>query len=337
MEQRILGKNGPSVSAIGLGCMGLSHAYGAPTAKAEARELLEAAIDFGITLFDTAEVYGTSDNPHHNETLLGELLEPYRKDLFIVTKFGISFGESPDGTTRSLLPDARPAAIRRSIEGSLRRLRTDHIDLYLQHRIDPAVEPEIVAETMAALIKEGKIRFWGISEANAGYLSRADAVCHVTAIENRYSMMARHHEALFPLLDRLGTAFIAFSPMANGLLTGHYSVSDHFDPATDYRAQMPQFRPESYQQNQQLMDYLEQLAIDRHATPAMLSLAWMMAKKDDLVPIPGTRHVFRLKEDIGAADIHLSPDEVETIDRALDRLPMSSVFGGSPIAQKVQP
>lgn len=334
MEYRQLGRSGLRVSAVGLGCMGLSHAYGAASTREEAEELLSAAVDFGVTLFDTAEVYGNEQAPHHNERLVGEILKPYRDRVVIATKFGISFDMSSSDTNHPLIPDARPQAIRRSVEGSLRRLQTDHIDLYYQHRIDPNTQPEEVAQVMADLIREGKILHWGVSEATEDYLRRAHRVCPITAIENRYSMMARWHERLFHVLEELGIGFVAFSPMANGLLTGNYDATSQFDAKTDYRAVMPQFQKDSFEQNRQLISLVEDIADQKHATPAMISLAWMLSKKDYIVPIPGTRKVYRLKEDIGAADIHLSKQEVADIDAALDRMPMSQVFGGSKVESK---
>lgn len=334
MEYRYLGKNGLKVSAVGLGCMGLSHAYGKPTDRKDAEELLGSAIDFGVTFFDTAEVYGSEDDPHHNERLVGEILKPYRDKIVLVTKFGISFDMSVEGATHPLIPDARPEVIRKSVEGSLQRLQTDHIDLYLQHRIDPNVAPEEVASVMADLIKEGKILHWGVSEATEDYIRRAQKVCPLTAIENRYSMMARWHEKLFPTLEELGIGFIAFSPMANGLLTGNYDVNSTFDKKTDFRASMPQFQKESFDENKQLLELVNYIADSKHATPAMISLAWMLSKKDYIVPIPGTRKVYRLKEDIGATDIHLTKQEVADIDAALDKIPMSKVFGGSKVETK---
>ena len=198
MEYRTLGLSGLRVSAVGLGCMGMSHAYGAPADKREMMELLADAVEMGYTFFDTAEAYGTADRPHDNEELLGEALRPFRDRVVIATKFGISFDRPEASGTHAVIPDSRPAAVRRSLEGSLRRLHTDRIDLYYQHRIDPAIEPEAVAEVMADLIREGKILHWGISETTEEYLRRAHRVCPVTAIQNRYSMMVRRHETLFP-------------------------------------------------------------------------------------------------------------------------------------------
>lgn len=331
METRTLGKDF-TVSAVGLGCMGFSHAYGAPTGHDEAVAAIRQAVEIGYTMFDTAEVYGTADDPHQNERLVGEALASCRDKVQIVTKFGIHFAES-DTPNKPLIPDARPETIRASVEGSLKRLGTDHIDLYFQHRIDPNVEPEVVAGVMADLMKEGKILHWGISEADADYLRRAHAVCPVTAVENRYSMMARQYEELFPLLEELKVGLVAFSPMANGLLTGRYGKNDRFDPKLDYRSSMPQFTPEAADQNRQLLALLDRLAGEKNGTPAQISLAWMLCKKPWIVPIPGTRRVERMKENAGAADIRLTAAEVAAIDRALDETPMSAVFGGSQIVK----
>ena len=331
MKYRTLGLCGLRVSSVGLGCMGMSHAYGAPSDKREMTALLADAVDMGYTFFDTAEIYGLPGQPHHNEELLGEALRPYRDHIVLATKFGLAFDAPETAGPHALIPDARPEIIRHAVEGSLRRLRTDHIDLYYQHRIDPSVEPETVAEVMADLIHEGKILHWGISEATEGYLRRAHRVCPVTAIQNRFSMMARWHESLLPVCEELGIGFVAYSPLANGLLTNCYAADTKFDPATDFRASMPQYRPESFEKNRTLFSLLEQLADEHHATASQVSLAWMMNKRPPIVPIPGTRHLCRLKENIGAADIYLTDEEVKAIDTALDNMEMSEVFGGSPI------
>lgn len=323
--------SGLRVSAVGLGCMGMSHAYGALADKREMTELLADVVEMGYTFFDTAEVYGTADRPHDNEELLGEALRPYRDRIVLATKFGLVFDNPEAAGPHPLLPDSRPETIRRSVEGSLRRLHTDHIDLYYQHRIDPTVEPETVAEVMAELIREGKILHWGISETTEEYLRRAHRVCPVTAIQNRFSMMARWHESLLPVVEELGIGFVAHSPLANGLLTNRYTADMAFDKATDYRASMPQYRKESFEKNRSLFALLEQLAEEHHATASQISLAWMMNKRPPIVPIPGTRHLCRLKENIGAADLNLSDAEVRSIDAALDAMEMSEVFGGSPV------
>ena len=324
---------GLAVSPVGLGCMGMSHAYGAPADRKAMKNLLADAVEMGYTLFDTAEIYGTDTNPHDNEDLLGEALRPYRDRVVITTKFGLTFDRSHEPGPYPLIPDSTPDSIRNAVEGSLCRLQTDHIDLYLQHRIDPHVEPEIVAETMSQLIQEGKILHWGISETTAEYLRRAHAVCPVTAIQNRYSMMARWHEDIFSTLEELNIGFIAFSPLANGLLSDFYTADSKFNPENDYRAAMPQFSRESFEENEMLFQLIRRLADEKHATPSQISLAWMLCKKPYIVPIPGTRHLCRLKENIGAANINLSTDEVESIDRQLDSIPMSEVFGGSKIVE----
>ncbi len=313
--------------------MGMSHAYGAPADRKAMKNLLADAVEMGYTLFDTAEIYGTDTNPHENEELLGEALRPYRDRVVITTKFGLTFDKSHEPGPYPLIPDSTPDSIRNAVEGSLCRLQTDHIDLYLQHRIDPHVEPEIVAETMSQLIQGGKILNWGISETTEEYLRRAHAVCPVTAIQNRYSMMARWHEDIFSTLEELNIGFIAFSPLANGLLSDFYTADSKFNPENDYRAAMPQFSRESFEENEMLFQLIRRLADEKHATPSQISLAWMLCKKPYIVPIPGTRHLCRLKENIGAADINLSTDEVEAIDRQLDSIPMSEVFGGSKIVE----
>lgn len=331
MEYRIVGLSGLRVSAVGLGCMGMSHAYGEPADWHNMAGLLADAVDMGYTFFDTAEVYGTPANPHDNEELLGNALKSFRDRIVIATKFGLTF-DHPDGDgPHILIPDSRPPIIRRSVEESLRRLQTDRIDLYYQHRIDPRIAPEEVAHMMASLIREGKILHWGISEATEGYLRRAHKVCPVTAVQNRYSMMARWHESLFPVLEELGVGFVAFSPLANGLLTACYTAQSKFDVQTDYRASMPQFRKESFEQNRPLFALISRLADEHHATPSQISLAWMMNKHPWLVPIPGTRHLCRLKENAGAADIKLTTEIIQQIDASLEYMKMSEVFGGSPI------
>ncbi len=329
MEYRNLGNRGLRVSAIGLGCMGMSHAYGAPADHREMTELLAKAVDTGYTFFDTAEVYGTPERPHDNEELLGKALKSYRNQVVIATKFGLRFDIESGKVPYPLITDSRPENIRRAVEGSLRRLQTDYIDLYYQHRPDPAVPIEEVAGVMHDLITEGKVLYWGLSEAPEADIRRAHAVCPLSAIQNRYSMMARWHEALFPVLEELGIGFVAFSPLANGLLSERYSAASRFETGTDYRATMPQFQPDSYEKNRNLFGLISRLAQEKNATPAQISLAWMLCKRPWIVPIPGTRKPDRLLENAGAADIILSDKEVKQIDRALDTMPMSDVFGGS--------
>ena len=333
MQYRTLGSD-LTVSAVGLGCMGMSHAYGAPADKKEMTELLAQAVDLGYTFFDTAEVYGTPEHPHDNEELVGAALKPYRDKIVLATKFGIHFDMSSTATNKPLVPDSRPEVIRASVEASLKRLGTDHIDLYYQHRLDPKIPIEEVAGVMADLIREGKITHWGLSEATEDTIRRAHAVCPVTAIQNRYSMMARWHEDLFPVLEELHIGYVAFSPLANGFLSGKYDKSSRFDAGTDYRSVMPQFQPENIDRNHDLLTLLQKLAGQNNATPAQISLAWMLCKKPYLVPIPGTRRLSCLLENAGATDVTLSAEEVAAIDKALDGMAMSEVFGGSKIVSK---
>lgn len=333
MNTRILGRD-LNVSAVGLGCMGMTHAYGAPADKREMTELIAQAVDQGCIFFDTAETYGTREYPHDNEELVGAALKPYRDKVVIATEFGIRFDRSSTAVNLPLITDSRPETIRASVEGSLKRLQTDHIDLYYQHRLDPEVPIEEVAGVMAELIQEGKITHWGLSEAKEETIRRAHAVCPVTAIQNRYSMMARWYEPLFPVLEELGIGYVAFSPMANGLLSGKYGKDTVFGGHEDYRSVMPQYQPENIERNQALLELLKNTAEEKNATPAQISLAWMLCKKPYMVPIPGTRKPERLTENLGAADVKLSATEVAALDAALDRIPMSEVYGGASVVQK---
>ena len=333
METRILG-NDLQVSAVGLGCMGMSHAYGPAADKEEMSRLLAQAVEMGYTFFDTAEVYGTPENPHDNEELLGNALKPFRNRIVLASKCGIRFDETASKVNKPLIPDGRPETIKASAEGSLRRLKTDHLDLYYIHRVDPKVPIEETAGAMKELIAEGKITHWGISEANEAILRRACRVCPVTAVQNRYSMMYRDYEALFPVLEELHVGFVAFSPLANGFLTAKYDKNSHFEAGTDYRSAMPQFSPEGMDKNEELIRRLREMAAQKNASPAQISLAWMLAKKPWIVPIPGTRKFERLSENARAADVKLTKQEVEELDRMLDTVPMSQVFGGSRIEEK---
>lgn len=333
MNTRVLGKD-LEVSAVGLGCMGMSHAYGAPADKREMTELIAQAVDQGCTFFDTAETYGTKERPHDNEEPVGAALKPFRNRVIIATKFGIRFDRSSKAVNLPLITDSRPETIRSSVEGSLKRLQTDHIDLYYQHRLDPEIPVEEVAGVMADLIREGRITHWGLSEAQEETIRRAHAVCPVTAIQNRYSMMARWYEPLFPVLEELGIGYVAFSPMANGLLSGKYGKDTVFGGREDYRSIMPQYQPENMERSRELLDLLQHTAREKNATPAQISLSWMLCKKPYLVPIPGTRRSERLTENLGAADVKLSAEEVSILDKALDRIPMSEVYGGAPVTRK---
>lgn len=332
MKYRTLGKD-LTVSAVGLGCMGLSHAYGAPTEKSQAIRLIQQSVHMGYTFFDTAEVYGTPDDPHQNESLVGEALKDCRNKVIIATKFGIHFDMTAAEVNKPLVPDSKPKTIRASVEASLRRLQTDHIDLYYQHRGDPNVPIEEVAGVMSELMREGKITHWGLSEANEETIRRAHTVCPVTAIQNRYSMMARWYDVLFPVLEELGIGYVAFSPLANGFLNAKYKKGTKFEAGTDYRSVMPQFSADAIKKNQALLDLLNTMAAEKAATPAQISLAWMLCKKPYIVPIPGTRKTDRLTENAGAAEVYLTADEIGRLDKALSSMEMSEVFGGSKIVK----
>lgn len=325
MEKIKLGKSELYVNPVGIGCMGFSHASGNPVDNETAVKTLRQAYEMGYDFFDTAEAYTglfPDGSVSYNEELVGKAFHDVRDKVVIATKMGVHHNED-----LSLTVDSRPETIRKSVEGSLRKLGTDYIDLYYQHRIDPNVEPETVAETMAALIKEGKIRYWGISETTEEYLRRANAVCPVTTIENRYSMMARWHESLFPVCEELGIAFVAFSPMANGFLTGKYTPDTKFEGKQDYRAGMPQYTEEGYEKAKALLAFLTELAAKKNATMGQLSLAWMINKKPYVVPIPGSRKPERLKENLEAGEIFLTKEEVAEIDAKLNTMEFE-VFGG---------
>ena len=318
MKTRILGHL--TVSAVGFGCMGISHAYGEPMKKRDAIKLLREAVEKGYTFFDTAECYvGENSN---NEEIIGEALAPFAGKVQIATKFGIKH----EG--RSLICDSRPEIIKKSVEGSLKRLGVERIDLYYQHRIDPHVPAEEVAGVMEQLIKEGKISHWGVSEANEEYLRKAHAICPITAIQNRYSMMYRAYEKLFPVLEELNIGFVAFSPLANGVLSTRYNAATTFESDKDYRREMPQFQREAYEQNAAFMQLLKNAAAKRNTTTAQISLAWLMGKKPYIVPIPGTTKTERMQENADAAKIELTQDEEQHMDEMLNCIEMSAVFGG---------
>lgn len=325
MEKRKLGNSDLFVNPVGLGCMGFSHASGDPVDSATAIKTLRQAYEMGYDFFDTAEAYTgifPDGTVSYNEELVGAALKGVRDKVVIATKMGVHHNED-----LSLRLDSRPETIRSSVETSLKRLGTDYIDLYYQHRIDPTVEPETVAETMAQLIKEGKIRYWGISETTEEYLRRANAVCPVTAIENRYSMMARWHEKIFPVCEELNVAYVAFSPMANGFLTGKYNPNTKFEGKQDYRAGMLQYTQEGYEKAKALLELLTGMAQEKNATMGQLSLAWMICKKPYIVPIPGSRKISRLEENFKAGDVVLTPEEVQKIDDKLSTMQID-VFGG---------
>ena len=314
MKTRVLGQ-GLEVSAIGLGCMGMDHAYGAPADREEMIKLIRRAVELGCNFFDTAVVYGEA-----NEVLLGKALEIYnREDVIIATKFGIYGQKMVDGKPENDL-NSKPDSIREQLEGSLERLGVDYIDLYYQHRVDPEVEPEVVAGVMKEVLAEGKIKHWGLSNAPLDYLRRAHAVCPVTCIENQYSMVFREPEdEIFKVFEELGIGFVAYSPLGNGFLSGKYDANTVY-PEGDFRNKMGRFSPEVMQKNQVLLDLLKEIADSKNATSAQIVLAWELAQKPWIVPIPGTTKMHRLEENLGGADIELSPEELKGINAALDAL-----------------
>ena len=314
MKTRVLGQ-GLEVSAIGLGCMGMDHAYGAPADREEMIKLIRRAVELGCNFFDTAVVYGEA-----NEVLLGKALEIYnREDVIIATKFGIYGQKMVDGKPENDL-NSKPDSIREQLEGSLERLGVDYIDLYYQHRVDPEVEPEVVAGVMKELLAEGKIKHWGLSNAPLDYLRRAHAVCPVTCIENQYSMVFREPEdEIFKVCEELGIGFVAYSPLGNGFLSGKYDANTVY-PEGDFRNKMGRFSPEVMQKNQALWALLKEIADGKNATSAQIVLAWELAQKPWIVPIPGTTKMHRLEENLGGVDIELSPEELKGINAALDAL-----------------
>lgn len=323
MERKRLGSTNFYVNQVGLGCMGFSHAYGLAEDRETAVKMIRKAYDMGYDFFDTAECYTghfADGSISYNEELVGEALKDVRDHVIIATKFGVIHR----GTYLEL--DSSPEKIRKSVEGSLKRLQTDHIDLYYQHRVDPKVEPEVVAGVMKELIAEGKIRAWGISEVKEEYLRRAHAVCPVTAIQNRYSMMARWHEDMLSVCEELGITFVAHSPLANGMLSGKFDDKTNFSD-DDFRKRMPQYTKEGYQKAKVLLDLLHQISDEKKCTMSQLSLAWMMCKKPFIVPIPGSRKESRIYENLHSADIKLTKEEVAKIDEQLDSMTFD-VFGG---------
>jgi aryl-alcohol dehydrogenase-like predicted oxidoreductase len=319
MQKRKLGKSNLEVSAIGLGCMGMSFSYGPPKDKKEMTDLLHASVDRGITFFDTAEVYG----PYLNEELLGEALAPLRKKVIIATKFG--FDVSPDKDPRGMkgappAVNSRPEHIKRAVEGSLKRLKVDAIDLYYQHRVDPNVSIEDTAGAVKELIQAGKVKHFGMSEAGAKTIRRAHAVQPVTAVQSEYSLWWRRpEEEVIPTLDELGIGFVPYSPLGKGFLTGAIKENTTFD-SSDFRSTLPRFAAEALKANQALIDLLDSTAKQKNATPAQVALAWLLAQKPWIVPIPGTTKLNRLEENIGAVALELSPDDLRNIDSAASKI-----------------
>ena len=314
MQKRKLGSSNLEVSAVGLGCMGMSASYGPPKDKQEMISLLRAAVERGITFFDTAEVYG----PFTNEELVGEALAPFREQLVIATKFG--FKLDPTGEKAWLGLDSRPEHIKKVAEASLKRLKTDRIDLFYQHRVDPDVPIEDVAGAVTELIQEGKVKHFGLSEAGVQTIRRAHAVQPVTALQNEYSLWTRTPEKeVIPTLEELGIGFVPYSPLGRGFLTGKMDENTSFD-STDFRSSLPRFTREARKANQSLIDLLGGIAKRKHATTAQIALAWLLAQKPWIVSIPGTTKLHRLEENIGAVAIELTPDDLRDIDDAASKI-----------------
>ncbi|MBO1511291.1 aldo/keto reductase [Metabacillus bambusae] len=324
MKKRKFGKSGLEVSAIGLGCMGMSQSFGPLPEKKDAISLIHAAVERGVNFFDTAEVYGKN---HHNEELVGEALAPFKGKVLIATKFGIKMVDGKQ------VLDSKPEVIRKSVEGSLKRLKIETIDLYYQHRVDPNVPIEEVAGVVQDLIKEGKIRHWGLSEAGVESIRRAHAVQPLTAVESEYSMMWRSPEVeLLPTLEELGIGFVPFAPLGKGFLTGTIDKNTTFG-SDDFRSKQPRFQSENLEANQVLVDLIKNVAAEKDATPAQIALAWVLAKNSWIVPIPGTRKLERLEENIGAVDVDLTTEELSDLNNALkeinvlgDRYPSGSDY-----------
>ncbi len=325
MQKRQLGKSGLAVSTIGLGCMGMSYGYGPAADKKEMIALIHAAVDRGVTFFDTAECYG----PFTNEELVGEALEPVRDKVVIATKFGFQDGDSHKPL------DSRPERIREVADASLKRLRTNRIDLFYQHRVDPNVPIEDVAGTVQDLIKEGKVKHWGLSEAGVQTIRRAHAVVPVTAIQSEYSMMWRQPEKeLLPTLEELGIGLVPFSPLGKGFLTGRFDKNSTFD-SSDFRSIVPRFKPENLDANQALVNLIKEMAAGKNATPAQIALAWVLAQKPWIVPIPGTTKLSRLEENLGAADVELTAGELRDLNAALDKIEIAGDRYPEELAKRV--
>jgi len=313
MQKRHLGKSKLEVSAIGLGCMGMSFSYGPPKDKQEMISLIRKAVELGVTFFDTAEVYG----PHTNEELVGEALAPFRHKVVIATKFGFEISPGKPG---SHPVNSRPEHIRQAVEGSLKRLKVDSIDLLYQHRVDPAVPIEDVAGTVKELIQEGKVKHFGLSEAAAETIRRANSVLPVTAVQSEYSLWFRNHEhEILPTIEELGIGFVPYSPLGKGFLTGKIDENTKFD-STDFRSTLPRFTPEARKHNQAVIDLIGTIAERKKATPAQIALAWVLAQKPWMVPIPGTTKLHRLEENLGALSVQLTPGDLREIEDASSKI-----------------
>jgi aryl-alcohol dehydrogenase-like predicted oxidoreductase len=315
MEKRKLGKSGLEVSAIGLGCMGMSFSYGAPKDKQEMASLLHAAVERGVTFFDTAEAYG----PFTNEELVGEALAPLRGKVVIATKFGFKFDQN---TGKQVGLDSRPEHIKQVAEASLKRLKIEAIDLFYQHRVDPKVQIEDVAGAVKELVKAGKVKHFGLSEAGVQTIRRAHRVQPVAALQSEYSLWWREPEKeVFPVLEELGIGFVPFSPLGRGFLTGAMNENTKF-ASSDFRSKLPRFTPEALRANQALVDVIGKFAQQKKATPAQVALAWLLAQKPWIVPIPGTTKLHRLEENIGAAALELTPDDLRQIENTAAKIPV---------------
>ncbi|WP_165022005.1 aldo/keto reductase [Dysgonomonas sp. ZJ279] len=311
MKKRILGNTNLEVSAIGLGCMGMSYGYGPASDKNEMISLIRKAFDLGVTLFDTAEIYG----PYANEELVGEALSPIRHKVVIATKFGFNIENGKETGTNS-----RPEHIKQVIEGSLKRLKTDIIDLYYQHRVDPNVPIEDVAGAVKDLIQEGKVKHWGLSEAGVKTICRAHAIQPVTAVQSEYSLWWRRPEdELLPMLEELGIGFVPFSPLGKGYLTGRFDANTKF-AGNDFRSILPRFTQEALEANQAIVDLVKKIAEEKNATPAQIALGWLLAQKPWIVPIPGTTKNHRLQENIRGADVKLTVEDISNMNEASSKI-----------------
>lgn len=317
MKKRLLGKNKLEVSSVGLGCMGFSQSYPPYIPKDEAIEVIRKAVELGVTFFDTADVYGEGSN----EELLGKALKPYRNDVVIATKFGFSLEDDlKDALGRPIGICGRPDYIRRAVEHSLKRLKTDRIDLYYQHRVDPTVDIEETAGEISRLMEEGKILNWGISEASVESVRRAHKVCPLTAVQSEYSMWYRNVEdELLPVLEELGIGFVPFSPLGKAVLTGRIKKDTKFEK-DDFRSQIPRFNEENLQTNIKLVDYVENLAKEKNITPAQVALGWLLAQKPWIVPIPGSKKISRIEENIGSMDVVFTEDELKKIREDINHI-----------------
>ena len=329
MQTRNLGNSNLEVSALGLGCMGISYGYGPAADRTDAIQLIRAAFEQGVTFFDTAEVYG----PYTNEDIVGEALEPFRKEVVIATKFGIKHG--PNGPTTADGMDSRPETIKLAVEGSLKRLRTDVIDLYYQHRVDPNVPIEDTAGAVKELIAEGKVKYFGLSEAGAQSIRRAHAVQPVTALQSEYSLWWREPELeIIPTLEELGIGFVPFSPLGKGFLTGAINENTTFDK-TDFRNIVPRFAADARKANQAMVDLIGSIAQQKNATPAQIALAWLLAQKPWIVPIPGTTKLHRLTENLGGAKVVLTADDLSKIEEAASQITIQGARYPQSIAGRV--